>query len=100
MQIVEHTKEDRAKKERLEARTTSHVKRMIEEAASLEGRTISDFVVEHAHEAALGVIERHNSISLSVSDSARFVEALLNPSAPNKKLKRAAARHKELITNK
>lgn len=100
MQIIEHLEEDTAKKERLEARTTLQVKTLIQQAARLEGRSISDFVVDHAQEAALGVIERHKNISLSVSDSVRFVEALMNPPSPNERLQRAAERHKELIKNR
>jgi uncharacterized protein (DUF1778 family) len=99
-QSIEYLEEDVAKKERLEARTTLPVKKLIQQAAVLEGRSVSDFVVDHAQEAARGVLERHNNISLSVSDSVRFVEALMNPPAPNERLQRAAKRHKELIKNR
>jgi uncharacterized protein (DUF1778 family) len=97
---IQDQEENLTKKERLEARTTARIKKMIEEAAQLEGRSVSDFVVQHTQEAARDVIEKHNVITLSARDSASFVEALLNPPAPNKRLKRAAARHKELITGK
>lgn len=100
MQTVKPINEEQAKNERLAARTTSRVKKLIEEAASLEGRSISDFMVEHAQAAAVNIIERHNSIILSARDSALFVEILLNPPAPNDHLKRAAARHKKVIASK
>lgn len=97
---MQTVKEDLTKEARLEARTTSSVKELIQQAADLEGRTVSDFVIEHAREAAVDVIERHSHIRLSARDSARFVELLLNPPAPHEKLKRAAHRHKALIKNK
>lgn len=100
MQTAKHTNEEQAKNERLAARTTSRVKKLIEEAASLEGRSVSDFMIEHAQAAAMNIIERHNNIILSSKDSARFVEALLNPQAPNERLKRAAERHKEIVNSK
>ena len=99
MQITEHIEKE-TKRVRLEARITEPGKSLIREAAKLEGRSVSDFVVEHAQEAARDVIERHNHINLSARDSARFVEVLLNPPKPNKHLQRAASRHKKLIRNK
>jgi len=97
---MQTVKEDLAKEARLEARTTSRVKELIQHAADLEGRSVSDFVIEHAREAAEDVIEKHSHIRLSAKDSARFVEALVNPPAPRERLKRAARRHKELIKSK
>ncbi len=41
-----------------------------------------------------------SSISLSTMDSTRFAEALLNPPAPNKRLKQAAVQHKVLIVSR
>ena len=100
MQIAKNREGDSRKKERLEARTTSRIKRLIEQAAELEGRSVSDFMIEHAQDAAVDVIERHSYIKLSARNSARFVETLLNPPAPNKKLKRAARIYKDRIAGK
>lgn len=100
MRTIRYTEEEQTKKERLEARISPRAKKLIEEAAMLEGRTVSDFVVQHAQEAARSVIEKYNFIALSARDSKSFVEALLNPPAPNERLKRAAARHKKLISEK
>jgi uncharacterized protein (DUF1778 family) len=97
---MQTVKEDVVKQARLEARTTSRVKELIRHAAELEGRSVADFVIEHAREAAEDVIEKHSHIKLSVGDSAAFIEALLNPPAPHERLKRAARRHKELIKSK
>lgn len=100
MHTAKFTEDEKTKNERLAARTTPRIKKLIEEAASLEGRSVSDFMVEHAQAAAVDIIEKHNSIILSSRDSARFIETLLNPPAPNEHLKRAAVRHKKVITSR
>ena len=79
------------KRDRLEARITREQKAMLIRAAALQGRTLTDFVVHSAQEAAVRVIEVHESIKLGKQDREAFIEALLNPPAPGKRL-RAAAR--------
>lgn len=77
----------RRRGERLEARMSAEQKKLIERAAALEGRTITDFVLSSAQDAARRTIERHDIIELSVRDSEAFVEALLNPPEPNERLR-------------
>ena len=74
MQTAKFIEDEQTKNERLAARTTPRIKKLIEEAASLEGRSVSDFMVEHAQAAAVDIIEKHNRIILSVRDSARWIE--------------------------
>jgi uncharacterized protein (DUF1778 family) len=62
-------------------------------AAALKGRSISDFVVNAAQDAAQRAIEDDAIIRLSAEDQARFAQALINPPAPNAALKRAMRRH-------
>jgi uncharacterized protein (DUF1778 family) len=83
------------KKERLEARVAPDVKARLQRAADLSGRTLTEFVLSSAQEAAEEIIERNNVITLSVRDSAAFAEALLNPPAPNDALRAAAARYRK-----
>ena len=80
------------KRDRLEARITRDQKAVLMRAAALQGRTLTDFVVHSAQEAALRVIEVHESIQLVKQDREAFVEALLNPPAPGKRLRAAARR--------
>ena len=82
--------------ERLEVRTTSAQKRLIERAAELRGTSVTDFVVSNIQAAAAATIRE--SQSLFLRDEARevFVKALLNPPEPNEALKAAAARHKQM----
>jgi uncharacterized protein (DUF1778 family) len=70
---------------------------LLERAAALEGRSLTDFVVASAHAAALETIERHEVIALTARDSLAFTQALMHPSAPNDWLRAAARRHQKLI---
>lgn len=83
--------------ERLEARVSREQKNLLERAAALEGRSITDFVVASAQAAAVEAIQRHEVITLTGRDSLAFAQALMNPPAPNEQLRAAARRHRELI---
>ncbi len=83
-----------AKQERLEARVTREQKAVLMRAAALQGRSLTDFVVHSAQEAAMSVIEAHESIRLGAKDREAFVDALLNPPKPGKRLRAAARRFK------
>ena len=78
---------------RLEARISEEVKALLQEAADLEGRTLTDFVVSTAQAEAYRVIEQHRVLKLSREDSEAFVEAILNPPEPNDALKSAFIRY-------
>ncbi|MGH8470068.1 MAG: DUF1778 domain-containing protein [Gammaproteobacteria bacterium] len=82
---------------RLEARLSRDALAVVKRAAELQGRSVSDFVVVAAQEAAWRTIEETNLIRLSLDDQTRFVELLLNPPAPNPAMKRAKAAHTKLI---
>jgi uncharacterized protein (DUF1778 family) len=82
---------------RLEARLPKAVYATLKRAAELEGRTLSDFVVSAAQEAAHRVIENTTIIRLSVADQIAFAEALINPPEPNEALKRALKLHDESV---
>lgn len=45
--------------ERLEARLTTEQKRLVERAAALQGRTVTDFVLSGVQDAAQRAIETH-----------------------------------------
>lgn len=81
--------------ERTEARLLPEQKRRIERAAGLKGMSVSDFIVQHADEAAIRTIEQHTAITLSARDTRTFVEALLNPPEPGAGLKAAVRRYKQ-----
>ncbi len=87
----------RARADRLEARVTREQKALMQRAADLQGRTLTDFVVTNLQEAAVRIIEEAQVIRLSAQDSRIFAEALLHPRSPNQKLRAAARRYKKLI---
>jgi len=86
--------------ERLEARIASDKKSLLKNAADLSGRTLTDFVIHSAYEAAKRVIEEHQQLHLSVADRDIFIQALLNPSKPTNKLLKAAKKYKKDVVSK
>lgn len=86
-----------AKNARLEARLPESVHALLREAAALQGRSLSDFVVSSAREAAERAIAEHEVIRLSLSDQQRFAAGLTKPKAVAAPLKRAAKRHRKLV---
>jgi uncharacterized protein (DUF1778 family) len=86
-----------SKPERLEARVTAEQKELLQRAADLEGRSLTDFVVSHAQEAALKTIETYGAIKLSLEESKQIADALIAPPEPNEALHRAAERHRQSI---
>lgn len=84
----------RVKAERLEARLTAAQKTLVERAAALQGRTVTDFVLTSVQEAARRAIEEHRRLELSVRDSEAFVDALLRPRAANARLRETVRRYR------
>ena len=82
---------------RLEARLPSDVHALLKRAAEIQGRTLTDFVVSSAREAASRTIEETEIIRLSVEGQRQLAEALLNPPKPNAALKRAFQRRRQLF---
>ena len=82
---------------RIEARIAPDVLAFVKHAAELEGRSVSEFVVAAAEEAARRTIEESHITRLSLEDQQRFVELLLNPPPPSPALVRAAKAHRRLI---
>lgn len=85
----------RARAQRLETRVSAEQKNLIERAAALQGRTVTDFVLTSVQDAARRAIEEHQQLELSVQDSEAFVEALLNPQPVNDRLRDTVRRYRE-----
>ncbi|WFP74428.1 DUF1778 domain-containing protein [Mesorhizobium sp. WSM4906] len=90
-----HPPRSRARGERLEARITTDQKSLIEHAAALQGRTVTDFVLTSVQEAARRTIEEHQRLDLSVRDSRAFVDALINPKPVNDRLRDTVRRYRQ-----
>jgi uncharacterized protein (DUF1778 family) len=81
--------------ERLEARISKAQKDLFLRAASLQGRSLTDFMIASVQEAAERALHTHGVLSLSERDRKSFVAALLKPATPGKALRRAAKRYRE-----
>jgi uncharacterized protein (DUF1778 family) len=90
-----HEISESPKTARLEARITEEQKELFLRAATLLGRSLSDFVVSCVYETATRTVRDHEVMTLSVRDREVFVSALLNPPAPGARLRKAARRYKE-----
>jgi len=82
---------------RIEARVPREVHALLKRAAEMQGRTLTDFVVTAAHEAACEAIEQAEVVRLSVEDQRRIAKAILKPPAPAAALRRAAKRRRTLF---
>lgn len=80
-------KEKSPKSARVEFRVPQRQKELIEDAAQLQGVSVSDFLAAIASREALKVIQDHSAILLTREQSARFVEALLSPPEPTAALR-------------
>ena len=88
---------EHARTARIEARIAPDVFSLVKQAAEMQGRSVSDFVVSAAQEAAHRAIEEAQIIRLSAEDQRRFVELLLNPPPPAPALERAKEAHATLF---
>ena len=82
---------------RLEARISPDVLAAVKRAAEIEGRSVSDFVVDAARHAAERTIEETQIIRLSLADQMRVAAVLAAPPAASAGLDRAMDAHRSLI---
>jgi len=84
---------------RLEARIAPDALVLIRRAAELRGRSVSEFVVAAAEDAARQTLEESHVLRLSVEDQRRFVDLLLNPPPLAPAMERARDAHARLIAD-
>jgi uncharacterized protein (DUF1778 family) len=77
----------------MELRVTPSVKEIIKRAMTLTGLTAGDL----AYEAARRVLDEHERMLLAGADRDVFLEAVMNPPPPTKKLIIALKRHRALF---
>ena len=87
---------DRTRGERLEARITADQKALIQRAAELEGRSVTDYVVSSVQDAAKRTVEAHDVMVLSAAESRAFVDALLHPPPVNERLRESVRRYRTM----
>lgn len=82
---------------RLEARITREALAVVRRAAEIQGRSVSDFVVAAAREAAQKTVSEIEIIRLSREGQEQFAGLLLKPHGPTPALKKAFKRHRALV---
>ena len=85
------------KETRLVARTSTEIQEIIQRAADYSGATLSRFLIDSAMERARNVIERTETLQLSVTGSEALVAALESPPKANKKLLKAVLHYKDTV---
>jgi uncharacterized protein (DUF1778 family) len=94
------TKRDtRSRIERLGFRLDEKTKDLIERAAHLSARKVSDFCLTMLTESARRTIAEHETLELSDRDREAFFEALIHPPKPSERLLRALAAHTQRVAS-
>lgn len=86
-----------AKTARLDARLPQSVLDLIKTAADLQGRSLSEFVIGSAREAAERTLQEQSRMQLSLDDQIRFAKAMLGSQKVAPAMRRAARTHASLI---
>lgn len=73
-----------AKHQRFQIRLSARQRDLLERAAVLEGRTLTDFVLTHAQTAAQRTIETESLLVLSERDTTAFLSAMHSSWEPSK----------------
>jgi uncharacterized protein (DUF1778 family) len=87
----------RRKSERLEARIPPRQKSLLRRAAGIMGKSLTEFVISSATEAAQRVIREADVVELTERDQLAFAESLLAPPEASERLKRAASDYLEEV---
>ncbi len=85
------------KEERIDARLTAEAKQQIDQAAALQGRSTSDFMVQAALKEASEVIEKQRIVRLTVEESIALAELMNSEPKVNEASVVAMRRHKKVI---
>lgn len=82
---------------RFDARLNEAQKLLIQRAADLEGRSMTDFVLHSAESAAERTIEKRSMLILTARESEAFANAILSPPNPGAVLRKAAREYRKKL---
>jgi len=85
---------------RFDARLNGEQKLLIQRAADLEGRSMTDFVLHSAEAAAERTIEKRAILVLTARESQAFAEAILNPPNPGPVLRKAFREYRRRVSSR
>jgi len=88
------------KSDRINIRLSGTVKTLLERAASVEGKTVSNYILNSALERAEETVRKHDTISLNAKNSEIFLNALSGDISFNKKFSDVLKEHSRRITSK
>ena len=91
---------DTARTERINLRLSGTAKQRIQRAASVEGKTVSAFILASALEYADKTIDRHETMVLARADAMRFFRALDNPPPLNDQFQAALEEHERRVISR
>ena len=89
------TGDARTRRYRFDARLNGHQTTLIQRAAELEGRSMTDFVLQSAQAAAEKTLRERAILVLTDGETEAFVDAVAHPAAPGKVLRAAAGHYKK-----
>ena len=89
--------QDHVRAKRLGFRLDKQTRDLIDHAARLECRKLTDFCVAVLSDAARRTIAEHETLMLSELDRKVFFDTLINPPQTSERLVRALAEHKRRI---
>ena len=88
------------KDDRINLRLKHNAKLMLERAASLEGKTVSKFILSSALDRAEEAIQKYDVMALNNVDAEAFFNALAAPVRFNSKLTAAFKEHDQRVSSK
>lgn len=88
------------KQDRIYLRLKHSAKKVLERAASFEGKTASNFILTSALARAEKTVHEHDVMSLNARDAVTFFKALTKPVRFNEKLAAAFEEHDQRVTSK
>ena len=85
------------KSARVGLRVPPDLKRAWDDAAALEGRSLSDIIIAATTEAIADIIDRHRMIRITRADMEQIAQDLQNPPEPNEALISAVRSYKKSV---
>ncbi|HET9743845.1 MAG TPA: DUF1778 domain-containing protein [Terriglobales bacterium] len=95
--LLSNSEKKRARGARLGFRVDAQTKRLVQKAAALERRSLTDFCLTALTDATHATISRHETLVLSERDRQVFFDALVRPPKPHPRLKRALRQARQRI---
>jgi uncharacterized protein (DUF1778 family) len=91
------TTQTQTKEARVGLRLPLELKKSWEQAAELEGRSLSDVIIASMTDTVADIIEKHRLLHFSRASLLQMLDDLENPPLPNDALRRAAQDYKKAI---